>query len=179
MRRELTREALHELMRELARSAPKGGPFRIYVVGGATAVFFGWRRSTIDADLYADRDEVFHDIQGIKERLQLNIEFARLEHFVPPLAGTADRHVFIDRIGAIDFYHYDPHAQLLSKVVRGFRQDLLDAEQFVVSGMVDPGEFRNRVMDIPESAYAAYPSLSCSAVRDAIEQFLARIGSDR
>ena len=48
----------------------------------------GWRSSTIDAHLYSDEDEVFHDIQAIKERLQLNIEFARPEDFVPPLEGA-------------------------------------------------------------------------------------------
>lgn len=179
VRRELTLEALRELMHELARTAPKGGSFRIYIVGGGTAVFFGWRTSTIDADLYSDRDEVFRDIQGIKERLGLNIEFARPEQFVPPLEGTNDRHLFIDRIGRIDFFHYDPYAQVLSKVVRGFRQDRLDAEQFVASGMVDPGEFRDRVMAIPESAYTRYPNLSCDAVQDAVEQFLARINRNR
>lgn len=46
--------------------------------------------------------EVFQDIQGIKKRLRLNIEFARPEHFVPPLAGTDGRHVFIDRVGDVD-----------------------------------------------------------------------------
>ena len=60
-------------MGELARTAPRGGMFRVYLVGGGTAVLAGWRSATIDADLCADRDEVFRDIQGIKERLQLNI----------------------------------------------------------------------------------------------------------
>ena len=51
MRRELTAEALRELMAELARTAPSGERFRVYVVGGGTAVLSGWRASTIDADL--------------------------------------------------------------------------------------------------------------------------------
>ncbi len=86
LRRELTGEALRELMGELARTAPRGGMFRVYLVGGGTAVLAGWRSATIDADLCADRDEVFRDIQGIKERLQLNIEFVRPEDFVRPSA---------------------------------------------------------------------------------------------
>lgn len=102
VRRPLTREAFRELMEELARTAPAGRSFEVYVVGGGTAVLAGWRPATIDADLYAERDEVFRDIQAIKERLRLNVEFARPEHFVPPLAGSSDRHVFIDRVGRID-----------------------------------------------------------------------------
>jgi hypothetical protein len=34
---------------------------RIYLTGGATAVLFGWRETTIDVDLkiIPDRDEIF------------------------------------------------------------------------------------------------------------------------
>lgn len=175
MRGELTREGLRELMAELARTAPPPGPYRVYIVGGGTAVLSGWRDATIDADLFAERDEVFHDIQAIKDRLGLNVEFARPEHFVPALGGSADRHLFIERVGAIDFYHYDPYAQLLSKVVRGFRKDLRDAERFVESGMVEPGRFRKLVREIPDVEFARYPNLSRDALRDAVEAFLATL----
>jgi hypothetical protein len=76
MRRRLTRKGLEDLMRELARSSPGRQSYRVFFVGGGTAVLAGWRESTIDADLYSDREEIFRDIQAIKERLQLNIEFA-------------------------------------------------------------------------------------------------------
>jgi len=173
MRRELTAEGMRELMSELARAAPRRGAFRVYVVGGGTAVLAGWRPSTIDADLHADGDEVFRDIQGIKERLRLNIEFARPEDFVPAIAGSAERHRFIERVGRVEFYHYDPYAQLLSKVVRGFRKDLLDAERLVESGWVDAGRFRELVEAIPESAYARYPNLSRDSVLAAVDDFIA------
>jgi len=136
-------------------------------------VLSGWRTATIDADLCAERDEVFRDVQTIKERLGLNIEFARPEQFVPPLAGSGDRHLFIDRVGDVDFYHYDPYAQLLSKIVRGFRKDLIDAEHFLRSGMVDAGRFRERVQAIPESSYVAYPTLSRDSVLAAVDEVLA------
>lgn len=58
VRRRLTREGLESLMRELARRAPARGPFRVYFVGGGTAVHAGWRESTIDADLYSDTEAV-------------------------------------------------------------------------------------------------------------------------
>ena len=172
MRRELTRETLRELMEELARTAPAQESFRVYLVGGATAVLAGWRAATIDADLYAERDEVFRDAQGIKERLQLHIELVRPELLVPPLAESAERHLHIDRVGNLDFYHYDPYAQLLSKIVRGFRKDLLDVEGFLESGMVDPTKFRELVDGIPDSAYAKYPSLSRDAVVAAVDELL-------
>lgn len=172
MRRELTRETLWELMRALARGAPAGETIRVYVLGGGSAVLAGWREATIDADLFAERDDVFRDIQAIKEALRLNVEFARPEHFVPALAGSEDRHRFIDRIGTIDFYHYDPYAQLLSKVVRGFRKDVLDARNLVGNGWVDPRRFRELVEAIPDESYARYPALNRDAVLAAVEQFL-------
>jgi len=160
-------------MKELAASAPARKSYRIYFVGGGTAVLAGWRPSTIDADLYADDDAVFRDIQKIKERLDLNVELVRPEDFVPPLAGAADRHVFIEAIGKVGFYHYDPYSQLLSKVVRGFARDVHDAAQFVSSGMVDPERFADLVHRIPAKAYAKYPSLSRKAVLAAVDAFVA------
>ncbi len=175
MRKPLTREHLVLLMKELARSAPRRGAFRVYFVGGGTAVYLGWRRSSIDVDLFSDQDVIFRDIQAIKERLNINIEFARPEDFVPPLEGTAERHVFIEKVGAISFYHYDPYAQLFSKVVRGFERDLDDARNFVSSGTVDPAQFRKLVKKIPDTAYARYPRLSKKGVEGAVERFLARV----
>lgn len=162
-------------MRELARGAPAGESFRVYLVGGSTAVLAGWRAATVDADLSADDEAVFRDIQGIKERLDLNIEFARPEHFVPPLTGSAERHVFIECVRDVEFYHYDPYAQLLSKVVRGFRKDLLDAEHFVTSGMVEPARFRELVDGIPDAAYARYPNLTSAAVKEVVDDFLSKL----
>jgi hypothetical protein len=173
MREELTRERLVSLMKELARTAPKRGVYRVYFVGGGTAVHLGWRRSSVDVDLFSDQDVVFRHIQEIKERLNMNIEFARPEDFVPPLEGTSDRHVFIDSVGSIMFYHYDPYAQLFSKVVRGFQRDLDDAFAFVRNGMVDRERFRSLVAAIPDSAYARYPSLSRAEVEKAVEAFTA------
>jgi hypothetical protein len=174
VRRSLTRERLLELMKALARSAPRRGSYRVFFVGGGTAVLAGWRDSTIDADLYSDTEAIFNDVQAIKERLQLNIEFARPEDFVPALAGSGSRHVLVETIGKVSFYHYDPYAQLLSKIVRGFNRDMLDAFSFVTSGMVDPKRFRSLVQAIPEAAYAKYPALSRRAVLEAVDAFLAQ-----
>jgi hypothetical protein len=162
-------------MKELARTAPGRKPYRVYFGGGGTAVHSGWRESTIDADLSSNDDAIFRDVQGIKERLQINIEFARPEDFVPPLRGSNDRHLFIDTIGRVGFYHYDPYAQLLSKVVRGFNRDMEDAENLIRSGMVDPKRFRSLVHRIPERSFTKYPALSRQAILDAVRDFLDRM----
>ena len=172
MRNKLTRVELSDLMEELARSARRNRKYRIFLVGGGTAVLEGWRESTIDADLYAEQDEIFRDIQAIKERLEINVEFARPEDFVPPLSGSENRHVFIRTVGNVSFYHYDPYAQLLSKIIRGFARDLADAKAFLDGGMVDPATFSTLVHAIPETVYAKYPTLSARAVRETVDAFL-------
>lgn len=160
-------------MNELATAAPRRGSHRVYLVGGGTAVHLGWRDSSIDVGLASDRDDVFRDIQTIKGRLDINIEFARPEDFVPPLRGSDERHVFIERIGPVSFHHYDPYAQALSKIVRGFARDLEDARHFVSSGMVEPARLRRLVEAIPDTAYARYPSLSRAAVERVVADFRA------
>ena len=177
MRDELTRDRLRALMREIARTAPRRRACRVYLVGGGTAVLAGWRSSSIDADLWSDDDAVFRDIQAIKERLNVNVEFARPEHFVPALPGSDRRHVFVETVGKVSYYHYDPYAQVLSKVVRGFDKDLDDARQFVGAGLVDPAKLRALVDRIPDAAYAKYPHLSREAVAKTVADFLADVGA--
>lgn len=174
MRGRLTREGLQSLMKEIARSATGRKAYRVYFVGGGTAVHSGWRESTIDANLYSAEDTIFRNVQDIKERLRLNIELARPEDFVPPLTGSMNRHLFIDTIGRVSFYHYDPYVQLLSKVVRGFNRDIQDADNFIAGGMVDTERFRSLVQRIPARAYAEYPALSRQALLDAVDGFLVR-----
>ena len=174
MRDRLTRESLHALMRELARSAGKDTHYRVYIVGGGTAVLQGWRESSVDADLYAAQDDIFSDVQAIKERLRLNIELVRPEDFIPPLEGSSERHVFIETVGRVSFYHYDPYSQLFSKVARGFERDLADARNFIASGMVEAERFRTLVRSIPDAAWSKYPRYSPAAVRKAVDDFLSR-----
>lgn len=159
-------------MKALAGAAPRGVAARVWFLGGATAVDRGWRDSTIDADLHASDDRLLADVQQIKERLHLNIELARPEDFVPPLAGSAKRHVFIETVGKVSFFHYDPCSQLLSKIVRGFRQDLEDAARLLDDDMVDAGRFRELVRGIPDESYSRYPNLSRPAIEAAVEEFL-------
>ncbi len=174
MRNPLTRERLLALMHELARTAPRRGVYRVYITGGGTAVYLGWRKASVDADLSADRDEVFRDIQGVKERLKANIEFASPADFVPPLKGSAARHIPIEKIGGVTFFHYDPYMQLLAKITRGFQRDLDDARNFLRSGLVDAQKFKSLIAEIPDSAYSKYPNLSRAGVEKAVEDFLAK-----
>lgn len=139
-------------------------------------MWMGWRPSTVDIDLHGVPDALFRDIQKIKQRLNINVEFARPEDFVPPLAGSDDRHVFIETVGSVSFFHHDPYAQAFSKIVRGFDRDVRDAEHFVSSGMVDADRLQELVHAIPAGAYAKYPALSRDGVIEAVDGFVERVG---
>jgi hypothetical protein len=176
MRDDLTPQRLRALMDAIAESAPRRA-FRVFFIGGTTAVFAGWRAASNDADLFADDDAVFRDIQGIKERLNVSVEFVRPEQFVPELRGRDGRHVFVATVGRVSYYHYDPYSQVFAKVVRGLDRDLEDARAFIRTGMVEPEKLRSLVDAIPDSAYAKYPHLSRAAASMSVETLLS--GLDR
>jgi hypothetical protein len=78
-----------------------------------------------------DIDEMYRVIRELKETLNMNIELAAPDQFIPPLPGWKERNIFIEKIGNVSFYHYDLYAQVLAKIERGWELDLLDAKNFV------------------------------------------------
>ena len=172
MREPVSKSRLIQFLSELALGSSTE-PSRVYLIGGATAVLLGWRPSTLDVDLCAERDQVLQQISELKKRLQINVELGRPEDSVPPLEGSSERHLFIETIGPVSYFHYDPYAQAFSKIVRGFNTDVVDATQFVRAKLVLPRELQRLVKAIPASGYLPYPRLSRLAVERAVDQFTA------
>ena len=118
MRRLVDRQRLMGLLTALGKEARAAG--RVYLTGGASAVLFDWRSSTIDVDLKfePERDEVLRVIPEIKEAPEVNIELGHSSpgDFIPELPGWRDRSRYIVREGWLDFHHYDFYAQALSKL---------------------------------------------------------------
>lgn len=171
MRPELDAPRVHALLRALGERAR--GPGRIYMTGGTTAVLVGWRASTVDADLKLDPEPrgVFEAIRDVKIELEVNIELASPEDFLPPLPGWRDRSVFIARHGAVDFFHYDPYAQALAKISRGHGRDLDDVRAMVTRGMVELVEL-SRLYDAIESELVRYPALDAAVLRAKVRAFV-------
>jgi hypothetical protein len=175
MRAELDAERVRTLMQALGRAAR--GPGRIYMTGGTTAVLEGWRASTVDADLKLDPEPpgIFEAIRRIKDELDVNVELACPEDFVPPLPGWKDRSRFIERHGPVDFYHYDFHAQALSKVERGHDRDLDDVREMIRRGLVEPAELRRHFAAI-EPGLLRYPAIDPDVFRAKLDALLAEVG---
>ncbi len=163
---------LQRFMERLGREAR--GPGRVYLVGGATAVLHGWRQSTVDADLKLDPEPpgVFEAIRRLKEELDMNIELAAPDDFIPPVPGWRERSPFIARHGQVDFHHYDLLTQALAKIERGHAQDLDDVRQMIRAGLIDAPGLRSGLADI-EPGMVRYPALEPDDLRARLEAFLA------
>jgi hypothetical protein len=174
MRAPLDRDRTRALLEALGRAAR--GPGTIYLTGGTTAVLLGIRASTVDADLKLDPEPpgIFDAIRRIKDELSVNVELASPDDFIPPLPGWRDRSVFIERIGSVDFYHYDPYAQALAKIERGHPRDLGDVGALCARGLVDPAEL-SRLFDAIEPDIVRYPALDAELFRQKVVAFLAEL----
>jgi hypothetical protein len=106
MRQKVTAARLEEFMRALGSGVTDAA--RVYLVGGASSVLLGWRDSTIALDLkfVPENDEILRKLPSLKERLQLNIELASPDDFIPQLPGWQERSRFIRQEGKLTFLHY-------------------------------------------------------------------------
>ena len=153
---------------------------RIYLTGGSTAVLRGWRDNTVDVDLklVPDDDRVLRAMQGLKDDLQVNLELAAPDQFIPPLPGWEDRSLFIAQVGSVGFHHYDPYSQTLAKIERGHEQDREDAQRMVSDGLVDTDELM-RLFEAIEPDLYRYPAIDPASFRAAVVEFVASRGRAR
>ncbi len=144
---------------------------RVYFTGGATAVLYGWRPSTIDVDIkiVPENDRLFRAIPEIKERLRINVELASPLDFIPVPPGWEDRSPYITHIGNITYHHFDLYAQALAKVERGHTQDLEDVREMMRRGLVEPARALDYVSKIEPHLYR-YPALDPPSFRRAVEE---------
>lgn len=158
---------IEQFMRELGRAVEVEG--RVYLTGGATAVLYGWRATTIDVDikLIPDRDEILREIPRLKEKLYLNIELAAPSDFIPLPPGWENRSLLIGREGKLSFHHFDPVAQALSKVERGHSQDIQDVREMIANGLVDPAEALSQFESIEPDLYR-FPAIDPGSFRKAV-----------
>ena len=162
---------LRELAIRLGRVAK--GPTRIYLTGGASAVLEGWRGSTADIDLRfePDLDELLRELPGLKESLGVNIELASPPDFIPELPGWRERSPLVFQEGNVAVHHFDFYSQALSKIERGFQQDLDDVGKMIESGLVTPVRLRELYETIEPELYR-YPAIDPAAFHQKVERAL-------
>ena len=159
-------------MRRLGAAAHR--PATVYLTGGATALLLEWRATTIDVDLKIepDSDEVLRAVAALKEPLELNVELASPDDFVPALPEWRERSRFIAKEGPLVFRHYDFYAQALAKIERGHTQDVADVRAMLAGGLVKPAKLRELFEAIVPQLYR-YPALDERSLRVALDDALA------
>ena len=168
-------DKVRELMRRLGRDARSSG--RIYLVGGSSAVLVGWRETTVDIDLKLDPEPegVFDAIARAKESLNINVELAAPDDFIPSLPGWRERSPFIDRYGSVDYYHYDFYAQALAKLERGHELDWSDVREMGGRRLIRA----ERLIELYESvepALVRYPAIDPPSFRKKVLLLAGEIG---
>lgn len=168
MREVADAERIRRFMRALGGEADV--PARIYFTGGATAVLFGWRASTIDVDIkmVPETDSLFRAIPRIKESLHINVELASPADFVPVRAGWEERSLFVAQEGLVAFHHFDLYAQALAKTERSHRQDVEDVREMTRRGLVTPAGVWEYFETIESELYR-YPALDVRSFRQALQ----------
>jgi hypothetical protein len=175
MRKPVTAARVDEFMKALGSGASSAA--RIFLVGGVSAVLLGWRDSTIDIDLKAvpEGDELLKQFSVLKERLEINIELASPDNFIPQLPGWEERSQFVRQEGKLTFLHYDFYAQALAKIERNHETDRRDVQEMVRRNLVVP----NRVLELfsqIEGDIHRYPALDAASFRRAVEFFVSQAG---
>ena len=110
------------------------------------------------------------------------MEIASPAHFIPELPGWRERSLFIERMGSVSYYHYDPYSQALAKIERGHAKDLDDVAQLLARGLVEPQRLRELFEGIVSRLHR-YPAVDPAVVQEALgrraapEAFAARVSS--
>lgn len=170
MRGETNRAKLERLMAAIGERV--GGPGVIYLTGGATALLYGWRHATIDVDIKPDPEPpgLFQAIATLKESLDLNIELASPDQFIPTLPGWRDRSIFIATYGPVSFYHYDLYSQALSKLQRGHARDLRDVEAMRSARLIEAAPLAQLFRDI-QPQLIRYPAIDAATFERVVREF--------
>lgn len=149
------------------------GPGRIYLTGGASALLVGWRQSTVDVDLKLDPEPkgAFEAIAELKNTLDINVELASPDHFIPVPSDWRTHSHFIVRYGQVDFYHFDFRAQALAKLARGHDRDVKDVNAMRNEQLVSKESLRTAFDEI-KPQLLRYPGLDADAFERRVEAYL-------
>lgn len=154
-------------MRELGRAVHSAG--RVYFTGGVSAVLLGWREMTIDVDLKADPEPAgfFECLPLLKDSLDLNIELASPDQFVPAMPGWQERSKYIAQHGLLTFCHYDFYGQALSKIERDHPRDRHDVACMMNEGHVRRGRLKELFLEV-EPQLIRYPAIDADTLKQRV-----------
>jgi len=148
------------------------GSGRIYLTGGATALLHGWRAMTIDIDLKPDPEPLglFEALATLKDQLDINVELASPDQFIPAIPGWRERSLFIARHGLVEFFHYDLYGQALSKLQRRHDRDIRDVRSMLRAKLITTDRLRE-MFTLIKPQLIRYPAIDPVSFETAVLEF--------
>lgn len=171
MRKKINKEILQQFMSKFAQMVTSYGS--VYFCGGTTALLLEIRDQTIDIDLKLDPEpqRSFEAIAEIKNSLDVNIELASPDNFIPATQDWKHNSKLITTIGKVSFYHYDLVLQALAKIERGHSQDLLDVKAMLSANFFSIEELKTR-FDKIKPKLIRYPAVDADLFEKKLNDFL-------
>src|SRR5690349_118534 len=119
MRQPVDHGRIWEFLQRLGERSQATG--RVYLVGGTTIVFEGYRTQTLDIDLTfeaapTDEARLLQAIRELKDILSVHVEQVTPADFIPLPAGHQERCEFIGRFSGLHVFHFDLYSTALSKI---------------------------------------------------------------
>jgi hypothetical protein len=148
MRQRVGRQEIEQFLIQVGRTRQPG---RLYLTGGAALVHRGIRPGqTLDIDIQITIDpaNLIAQIAQLKQKLNINIEFASPDDFIPLPIQWEARSQFIKRYDQVDAFYFDWYSIALSKMQRANRQDVVDVQLLVRQGFVDVTELDRLYQDV-------------------------------
>lgn len=148
MRQSVGRQDIEHFLVEVGRTRLPG---QIYIVGGAALIHKGIRPGQtlgIDIQITSDPANLTAQIVQLKQKLNINIEFASPGDFMPLPAQWEVRSEFIRRYGQVDAFYFDWYSIALSKAQRANPQDVVDLQLLVRQHFVDLAELDVLYQDV-------------------------------
>jgi len=127
---------------------------------------------TVDIDLKADPEPAafFEGLAALKNEMNVNLELASPDQFIPELPAWRERSLFIARSGRLDFFHMDPYSQALAKLERKHARDLMDVQFMRKKNLIEPGQLWDLFEKI-ESQLIRFPAIESKAFRRSVQEF--------
>lgn len=148
MRQRVGRQDIEAFLVQVGRTRQPG---RLYLTGGAALVHKGIRPGQtfdIDIQITIDPANLTSQIAQLKQRLNMNVEFASPGDFIPLPAQWEARSEFIRRYDQVDAFYFDWYSVALSKMQRANQQDVVDVQLLVHQGAIDVAELDLAYQDV-------------------------------
>jgi hypothetical protein len=148
MRQRVGQQEIEQFLIQVGRTRQPG---RLYLTGGAALVHRGIRPGqTLDIDIQITLDpaNLAAQIAQLKQKMNINIEFASPGDFIPLPTQWEARSAFIKRYDQVDAFYFDWYSLALSKMQRANRQDVVDVQLLVRQGFVDVTELDRLCQDV-------------------------------